>query len=93
MLARASARNTSAQQRYKDDFDKKVRFRPVLHPGDQVFIDRPTQGPLTSDKEDLIVDDYTERVSKKLLMKSHGPYKVVFVTESNVMVQADGLLL
>ena len=25
-------------------------------------------------------------------MKSHGPYKVVSVTESNVMVQADGLL-
>ena len=92
VLARASARNTAAQQRYKDDFDKKVRFRPVLHPGDEVFIDRPPQGALASDKEDLVVDDYIERVSKKLLMKSHGPYKLVSVTERNVMVQADGLL-
>ena len=58
VLGRASARNTAAQQRYKDDFDKKVRFRPVLHPGDEVFIDRPPQGALASDKEDLIVDDY-----------------------------------
>ena len=92
VLVRASARNTAAQQRYKDDFDKKVRFGPVLHPGDEVFIERPPQGALASDKADLIVDNYTERVSKKLLMKSHGPYKVVSVTESNVMMQADGLL-
>ena len=60
--ARAFARNTAAKQRYKDDFDMKVRFRPVLHPRDEVFIHRPPQGALASAKEDLIVDDYTERV-------------------------------
>ena len=36
-----SDKKTASQKRYKDDFDKKVRFRPVVGAGDFVYIDPP----------------------------------------------------
>ena len=40
-LDRARTKLTASQKRYKDDFDKKVRFRPIVGAGDFVYVDRP----------------------------------------------------
>ena len=40
-LDRVRTKLTASQKRYKDDFDKKVRFRPVVGAGDFVYVDRP----------------------------------------------------
>lgn len=40
-LQTARTKLKTAQQRQKADFDKKVRFRPVIQAGDEVYIDRP----------------------------------------------------
>ena len=37
-LERARITLTAAQRRYKTDFDKKVRFRPVVAVGDLVYV-------------------------------------------------------
>ena len=40
-LDRAQTKLIASQKRYKDDFNKKVRFRPVVGAGDFVYVDRP----------------------------------------------------
>ena len=90
-LATAQDKMTAAQKRYKEDFDRKVRFRPVINVGDEVYVDRP---PLTLQaRERSELERYQDEVSQKLLPRSYGPYKVEEVTDTNVAIRRDGLLV
>ncbi|CDF39905.1 unnamed protein product [Chondrus crispus] len=88
-LERARVKLTAAQRRYQADFDKKVRFRPVIEVGDLVYVDRPPR-PLTStERGDLPSNDGGPSV--KLLPKTEGPFRVRSATETTVVVDQDGV--
>ncbi|CDF40922.1 unnamed protein product [Chondrus crispus] len=88
-LERTRVKLTAAQRRYKADFDKKVRFRPVIEKGDRVYVDRPPR-PLTStERGDLPSNDGGPSV--KLLPKTEGPFPVRSATETTVVVDQDGV--
>ena len=80
---------TAAQRRYETDFDKKVRFRPVIAVGDSVYVDRLPR-PLTNTRRgDLPSDGGAPSV--KLLPKMEGPFPVRSATETTVVVDQDGV--
>ena len=80
---------TAAQRRYKTEFDRKVRIRPVITVGDFVYFDRPPR-PLTStDRGDLPCDGGAPSV--KLLPKTEGRFPVRFATGTTVVVDQDGV--
>ena len=90
-LACAAARSTAAKQSYKKDFGEKVRFR--LYTLEMKSSSTGPRRALAANKKNILVNESTKRVSKKLLeslMQSHGSYKVVSVTDSNVIVQLMG---
>ena len=88
-LERTRVKLTAAQRWYKTDFDKKVRFRPVIEVGDLVYVDRPPR-PLTStERGDLPSDERGPSV--KLLPKKEGPFRVRSATEATVVVDQDGV--
>ena len=82
-LQSARIRMTEAQKRYKQNFDKSVRFTPQFKAGDYVYIDRPPRQPDAAPEEE---------VTKKLLPRGLGPYKIQSVSENTVTVDEDGLL-
>ncbi|CDF32918.1 unnamed protein product [Chondrus crispus] len=75
-LDRARTKLSASQKRYKDDFDKKVRFRPVVVAGDFVYVDRPPR-PLTS----------VERRTRA----QEGPFRVRSATDTTVLIEQDGV--
>ena len=83
-LQAARSRSTQAQKRYKEDFDRKVRFRISLQPGDYVFVDRPPRTATDSGTEDT--------TTRKLLPRATGPFEVKSASEDTVTVEQDGLL-
>ena len=83
-LQQANRRLTQAQKRYKDDFDKKVKFALDVQPGQWVFVDRPPRTLLPEEKQN--------DVTRKLLPRSTGPYEVTKTTGDTVTIKQDGLL-
>lgn len=81
-LRRASVRLTKTQQRYKQDFDKSVRFIPIINVEDSAFLDRPLR------KLDTVP---VEIISQKLLPRGEGPFKVIASTPDTVILEMDGL--
>ena len=70
---RARTKLTASQKRYKYDFDKKVRFRPVVGAIDFVYVDRQPR-PLTSVERGTRVQGTTgtDERSVKLLTEYRG---------------------
>ena len=91
-LDRAQTKLTASQKRYKDDFDKKVRFRPVVGAGDFVYVDRPPR-PLTSVERRTRAQDTTgtDELSVKLLPRTEGPFRVRAATDTAVLIEQDGV--
>lgn len=87
-MARAKAKLTAVQQRYKVNFDRKVTYRPVMRTGDFVFIDKPPR-TLRPGPEQTIEDNLDR--SRKLLPISEGPYRVQSATDTVVKVLQDGV--
>ena len=83
-------KSTAAQERYKNDFDKKFRFRPVIAVGDFVYVDRSPR-PLTAVEHRARRQDSTDTVdlAVKLLPKTEGPFRVRAVTDSTVFIDQD----
>ena len=82
VLTEARSTMTQAQQLYKANYDRQVRFFPTFKPGDAVFIDRPPRTRLSDDPEDM---------AKKLRPQSRGPFKVVAVHDHTVKIDENGL--
>ena len=80
---------TAAQRRYKTDFDKKVRFRPVIAVWDFVYVDRPPQQLTSTEWGDLPSDG--GGLSVKLLPKTEGPFRVRSATETTVVADQNGV--
>ena len=76
---------TKAQQRYKANYDRWVRFLPTFRPGDWVFLDRPPRARVP----DGVPDD-PEEMATKLRSKARGPYKVVSLQDHTVKILEDG---
>ena len=91
-LDRARTKLTASQKRYKDDFDEKVRFRPVVGAGDFVYLDRPPR-PLTSveRRTRAQVTTGTDELSVKLLLRKESPFRVRSATETTVLIEQDGV--
>ena len=87
-LAETKSKMTRAQERYKQDFDKRVYKTLRVKPGDYVFIDRPKRQlkAASSDK------DETYNPSLKLLPRTTGPFLVKKANEDTIVVEEDGLL-
>ena len=91
-IDRARMKLTAAQKRYKDDFDKMVRFRPVIVAGDFVYVDRPLR-LLTNVERRTHERDTTDAgpASVKLLPKTEGPFRVRSATDATVVINQDGV--
>ena len=91
-LDRARTKLTASQKRYKNDFDKKVRFRPVVGAGDFVYVDRPLR-PLTSVERRTRAQGTTgtDELSVKLLPRTEGPFRVRSATDTTVLIEQDGV--
>lgn len=81
---------TTAQKRYKDRFDKKVRFRPVVQEGDQVHVERPPRDLRAAERRgrdgrELGTDD----ISVKVLPKTEGPFRARQAADTTVTVEQD----
>ena len=83
---------TAAQKRYNENFDKKVRLRPVIEEGDQVYVDRPPRAFRAAERCGRDGQGLgTEDMSVKLLLKTEGPFRVRQATDTTVTVEQDGL--
>ena len=91
-LDRARTKLTASQERYKEYFDKKVRFVPVVGAGDFVYVDRPLR-PLTSFEQRTRAQGTTgtDELSVKLLPRTEGPFRVRSATDTTVLIEQDGL--
>ena len=91
-LDRARTKLTASQKRYKDDFDKKVRFRPVFGAGEFVYVDRPPR-PLTNVERRTRAQGTTgtDELSVKLLPKTEGPFRLRSATDTTVLIGQDGV--
>ena len=91
-LDRARTKLTASQKRYKDDFDKKVRFRLVVGAGDFVYVDRPPR-PLTSVERRTRAKGTTgtDELSAKLIPRTEGQFRVRSATDTTVLIEQDGL--
>ena len=85
-LSRAKVNLTKAQQRYKNDFDKRVRTLLRVEPGQMVFVNKPAE--YEGKHQDPTGED---RTTKKLSYRTTGPYKVLKTSDSTVTVEQDGL--
>ena len=88
----ARTKLTVSQKRYKDDFDKQVRFRPVVGAGDIVYVDHPPR-PLTSTERRTPAQGTagTDELSFKLLPRTEGPFHVRSATDITVLIEQDGV--
>ena len=91
-LDRAWTKLMASQKRYKDDFDKKVRFRTVLGAGDFVYVDRSPR-PLTIVERRTRARGTTgtDELSFKLLPRTKGPFRVRSATDTTVLIEQDGV--
>ncbi|CDF38306.1 unnamed protein product [Chondrus crispus] len=91
-LDRARTKLTASQKQYKDNLDRKVRFRPVVRAGDFVYVDRPPR-TLTSVERRMRVQSPTdtEDLSVKLLPKAEGPFNVRSATDTTVLIEQDSV--
>ena len=90
-LNTASVKMNTAQRRYKEDFDKKVRFTPEISVGDMVYVDRPSKLLTAAERSDI--ETYEDDVSRKLLPKAVGPFEVKEANDHTVVIHRDGLLV
>ena len=83
---------TASQKRYKDGFDKKDHFRPVVRAGDFVYVDRQSR-PLTSVERGTRAQSTTgtDELSVKLLPRAEGPFCVRSATDTTVPIEQDGV--
>lgn len=88
-LQHARTRSTQDQKRYKENFDRKLRFNPKFHPGDLNFLD---QTPRTNAVSRNVPPDLADAITRELIPKSHGPYVVKTVIEKMVALEQYGLL-
>ena len=85
-LSRAKVNLTKTQQRYKHDFDKRMRTLLRVEPGPMISVNKP------ADYEGKHQDPTGEdRTTKKLSYRTTGPYKVLETNDSTVTVEQDGL--
>ena len=91
-LDRARTKLTASQKRYQDDFDKKVRFHPVVGAGDFFYVDRPPRS-LTSVERRTRAQGTTgtDELSVKLLPRTKGPFRVPSATDTTVLIEQDGV--
>ena len=91
-LLRARTKLTASQKRYKDDFDKKVRFRPVVGAGNFIYVDRPPR-PLKSVERRTSAQgtNGTDELSVKLLPRTEGPFRVRSATDTPALIEQDGV--
>ena len=91
-LDRARTILTASQKRYKDDFDKKVRSRPVVGVGNFVHVDRPHRS-FTSVERGTRAQGTTgtDELSVKLLPRTEGPFCVCNATDTTVFIEQDGV--
>ena len=91
-LNRAQTKLTASQKRYKEDFDKKVRFRPVVGAGDFVYVDRPPR-PLTSVERHTRAQGTTgmDELSVKILPRTEGLSRVCSATDTTVLIEQNGV--
>ncbi|PXF40453.1 hypothetical protein BWQ96_09829 [Gracilariopsis chorda] len=82
IIRTASTRLAKSQRRYKNNFDKAVRFTPSFKAGDTVYLDRAPSGKPQDD---------IEVITRKLLPRSTGPYQVLSSTSHTVTIEIDGL--
>ena len=87
-LDRAGTKLSASQKRYKDNFDKKIRFRPVVGAGHFVHVDRPPR-PLTSVEKRTRAQGTTgtEELSVMLLRRIQGPFRVRTATDTTVLIE------
>ena len=83
-LQEAKTKMSAAQRRYKEDFDNQVRHLVKVKDGDMVYVDRPPRHLDQDSDEDV-------KITKKLLPKTTGPYKVIRSTPDTVTISQDGL--
>ena len=83
---------TASQKPYKEGFDKKVRFRPVVGAGDFVYVDRPPH-PFTSFERHTRAQGMTvtDELSVKLLPRTECPFRVRSATDTTVLIEQDGV--
>ena len=91
-LDRAPTKLTASQKRFKDDFGKKVRSRPVVGAGDSVYVDRPPR-PITSVERRTRAQGTTgtDELCVKLLPRTEGPFRVRSATDTTVLIEQDGV--
>ncbi len=81
MFNKADRRLYMAQQSYKKNYDRNVKYTKVFQPGQYVFIDRPpNQGRTAQQKAENIAQS-------KLRERVIGPYKIVQVFDNVVVVE------
>ena len=85
-MSRAKVNLTKAQQRYKHDFDRRVRTLLRVEPDQMVFVDKPED--YEGKHQDPTGEDST---TKKLSYRTTGSYKVLKANDSTVTIEQDGL--
>lgn len=91
-LDRARTKLTASQKRYKNNFDKKIRFRPVVMAGEFVYVDRPPRPLISAELRARAQDSSgTEDLSIMLLPKTEGPFHVRSATHTTVLMEQDGV--
>ena len=89
---RARTKLTASQKRYKDDFDKKVCFGPVVRAGDFVYVDRlPCPFKSVERRTRAQGTTGTDEPSVKLLPRTEGPFRVRSATDTTVLIEQDGV--
>lgn len=81
---------SAGQMNYKDDFDTKVRFRPVSVAEDFVYVDTPPRF-LTNVKKSAHKCDTSDRTpaSVNLLQRREDTFRVCIATVATVVIDED----
>ena len=87
----ARGKLTTAQERYKASFDRKVRYRPVIVVGDYVYVDRPPRPLRRAERDSAEITDGDGNPAVKLLPKAEGPFRVRSATDTTVVIDQDGV--
>lgn len=85
-MKRAAQKRTTAQKRYKKDFDEKARFWIEIQPDDQVYIDRPPRRVQCPESKTIDqVGRYSDNLEQPALT---GSPKLFFLTTSLCIVRS-----
>lgn len=91
-LDRARTTLSASQKRDKDNFDGKVRFRPVVSTGDFVYVDRLLCPLKRFERRTRLQDSAgTEGLSGKLLLRTTGLFRVRYHTDTMGLIEQDGM--